>query len=334
MSPFSVSKVPAWLNARLILILLALIWTLSACGLLPEDVSEDGLSGYDPAIVETSLPYGGVDREVLLYVPYPLPKSGVPLVIMLHSEGSSPEGAMRTTTEERWNEIAFREKLIVAYPRGFGGYWNDCLVGPGGGLSDQDDVGFILELIVWLSEQYPINTNQVFAAGHSNGGMMVLRLAQEAPGEFAAVFANNALLPVQSECQEPTTTIPLMLLVGTADPIMPFRGGQPGLEGSTSSPVLSAQATVETWLGYMGLPEEPQVTQFPDRVEDNQSTISRMIYADSETSFWFYQVNGGGHAWPGEEPYSRLEEQTNGTKNQDIQAADEAWHFFMDSLEN
>lgn len=312
--------------------MIGVVSLLSSCGLLPDDSASEGLSGYDPAIIETSLAYQGLERDVLLYVPFPLPENGVPLVIMLHSEGSTPEGVMWKTTEGRWNEIAFREKLVVAYPRGYGGYWNDCLISPGGHYSEQDDVGFILELISWLSEQYPIDTDRVFAAGHSNGGMMALRLAQEAPRSFAGVFANNALLPVESECTVPTDKIPLMLLVGTADPIMPYSGGQPGLEGSASNPVMSATATVDTWLRYLGLPDEVRVTELPDRVDDDHSTVSRMIYADGETSLWFYRVNDGGHAWPGKEPFSRLEQQTNGYKNQDIQAADEAWKFFQQSI--
>ena len=125
-----------------------------------------------------------------------------------------------------------------------------------------------------------------------------------------------------------------MLLLGTEDPIMPLEGGKPGLKGTKSSSVLSAVDTVETWLRYLGLPSDLQVIELPDCVLDDRSTVSRMIYTDGEASLWCYQVNGGGHAWPGMEPYSRIERQANGYKNQDVQAVDEAWRFFQNSIEN
>ena len=316
------------------LLLAACLLLVTACRLLPSLIEDErGLPSYDPAMINTSLNYKGVERQILLYVPNPLPESGVPLVIMLHSEGSTPEGAMLATTEGRWNELAFRDKFIVVYPQAWRGYWNDCRVMDGNAHEDANDVGFILAVIDWVRGEYPIDRESVFLAGHSNGGMMALRLALEAPERFAAIFANNALLPVESECSPSGGKTSLMLLLGTEDPLMPYSGGSVGLEGTSSGLVLSADETAAAWLKMMALTSDPEITELADREGQDRSTVTRLAYEDEQILFWIYRVNGGGHAWPGEEPFSRLEEQTNGSKNRDVQGADAAWQFFQESLE-
>jgi polyhydroxybutyrate depolymerase len=314
-------------------LLVLFVFLLISCRLLPQGGTPEGSRSYDPALILEELSYDGITREVLLYVPFPLPKNGVPLVIMLHAEGDTPEGAMRGTTEGRWNELAFREKFIVVYPEGYNRHWNDCRADITEPLTDQDDVGFILVLLDWLGENYPIDYSQVFVAGHSNGGMMAMRLALEAPGAFRAIFSNNGPLAAVSECTRPAELPSVMLLAGTDDPIIPYGGGQVGLSGGDQGSVLSAGETIGSLLDIMAIQDEPEITELRDRESEDESTVRRFAYEGNGVSLWFYQVAGGGHAWPGEEPFSNLEQQTNGMKNQDINAADEAWKFFKESMQ-
>ncbi|MFN2303143.1 MAG: alpha/beta hydrolase family esterase [Anaerolineales bacterium] len=317
----------------LVALLLSCSILISACRLLPANETQNSSLSYDPALISEFLNYNDVKREVLLYVPFPLPRDGVALVIMLHAEGDTPEIAMRGTTEGHWNELAFREKFIVVYPEGFNRRWNDCradLVEP---LTTEDDVGFILAVLDWLGDSYQIDYSQVFVAGHSNGGMMAMRLALEAPQAFRAIFSNNGPLAANSECTQPTQTTSVMFLAGTEDPIIPYEGGKVGLSDSNLGRVLSAEDTVNFWLNLMDIQAEADITEFRDRESADESSVTRFVYKGSKTALWFYQVAGGGHAWPGEEPFSSLEQQTNGTKNQDINAVDEAWSFFMERLE-
>ena len=309
-----------------------IIFFLYSCRLLPERGGNGDPQSYDPALISETFAYGGITREVLLYVPFPLPKAGVPLVVMLHAEGDTPESAMRGTTEGRWNELAFREKFIVVYPEGHNRFWNDCRPNLLNQSSDQDDVGFILAMLEWLGGSYPIDYSQVFVAGHSNGGMMAMRLALEAPGAVRAVFSNNGPLAADSECSQPAEALSVMFLAGTDDPIIPYEGGPVGLSGSDLGSVLSAEETIATFLEIMAIQAEPQITEIRDRESDDESNVTRFVYEGSGVALWFYRVMGGGHAWPGEALFSSLERQTNGTKNRDINAADEAWDFFMESL--
>lgn len=303
-----------------------------SCRLLPNAGNIDSQTGYDPALLTETLSFEGVDREVLFYVPYPLPDEGVPVVFMLHGGGGTAERAMETTTERRWNELAFKEKFIVVYPTGWNRHWNDCRADIENHMTDRDDVEFMLYLLEWLGGNYPIDTSQIFAAGHSNGGMMAMRLGLEAPEVFAAVFSNNGPLAAESECSTPEISVPVMFLAGTADPLIPYEGGYVGLGGEQLGAILSAEDTVSTWLTINDIVSSPVVKDLPDKSPEDGSTVTRLIYKGEAASVWFYRVNGGGHAWPGEESFSLLEQQTNGNKNHDVNAADLAWEFFQNSV--
>jgi polyhydroxybutyrate depolymerase len=285
----------------------------------------------DPSLVEEIVTYDGVERGVLVFVPHPLPPNGVPVVFMLHGGSSSPRKVMETTTNGQWNEIAFREKFIVVYPGGVHGAWNDCRHEAEDQSSNADDVGFFLYLLEWLGARYPINFEQLYVAGYDNGGMMALRIAREVPGVVRGVFSNGGPLAAESECFPPQQAVSVMFLAATADPLVPYIGGVPGLAGEKSDRVLSATETVAIWLNWLGLHGDAAVSQIPDRVRQDGSTLTIYRYSGGDASFWFVKVQGGGHAWPGAEPYSLMEQQSNGLRNQDIEGAELAW-FFFDSL--
>jgi polyhydroxybutyrate depolymerase len=64
--------------------------------------------------------FGGLDRSFRLYVPAGLPPSA-PLVVMLHGGFGSADQAERSYG---WNQLADREKFVVACPDGVGRAWN------------------------------------------------------------------------------------------------------------------------------------------------------------------------------------------------------------------
>lgn len=304
-----------------------------ACRLLPTGESSVTQAEDSPALVSETLQFDGVEREVLLYIPFPLPAKDVPVIFMLHGGEGTAERVMEKTTESRWNELALRDKFIVVYPQGMNEHWNDCRSDFAEPPTDQDDVGFILYFLDWLKERYPVDSEQIFAAGHSNGGMMALRLALEAPETFAAVFSNSGLMAAQSECALPEKSVPVMLMAGNEDPIMPYAGGAVGLGGERLGTVLSAEATLEIWLRINTIRGDPVVQDLPDSSPEDGSTVTQMVYEGGSADVWFYRVNGGGHAWPGKEPFSILGQQINGHKNHDVNAADLAWAFFQKSVE-
>ena len=85
----------------------------------------------------------GVDRTYILHSPESLPQSApVPLVLVFHGGGGHASTMPNFT---HFDNLADREKFLVAYPESFNKSWNDTR-----GLSPEDDVGFIRALIVEL----------------------------------------------------------------------------------------------------------------------------------------------------------------------------------------
>jgi len=73
---------------------------------------------------ERRLESGGLARSFLVYLPQRLPDP-VPVVLVLHGAAGSAE-RMRGATAWAFEALADRDGLLVVYPQGFEGHWNDC----------------------------------------------------------------------------------------------------------------------------------------------------------------------------------------------------------------
>src|SRR5688500_10666115 len=100
-------------------------------------------------------------------------ESGLPLVVVLHGGGTVADMILHYS---RFNEVAARERFVVAYPYGVNRWWNDGRVIDGRGETDADDVGFIRALVTDVDTHVrPLDRSRLFATGISNGGFMSLR---------------------------------------------------------------------------------------------------------------------------------------------------------------
>lgn len=283
-----------------------------------------------------SLAYGGLERTFILYAPDNLPATPCPLVFMLHGGGGDAAGAMTNVTEYRWNELADSNEFIVVYPDGVSNRWDDCR-GDASNQSSADDVGFIAALIEYVGAHYPLDTQRVYAAGHSNGGMMCLRLVMELSDRLAAVCVNCAGLAADSDCSGTQRPVSLLYCMGTADPIMPFNGGEINVNPPASGTVLAAANTIALWTNAFLIPPLAEATKaLPNLVATDDSTVTEYDYQrpQSGVELVYLQVNGGGHGWPAPTQFPPAEIQTHGRKNQDIVLCDLAWEFFQRHLLN
>lgn len=257
-----------------------------------------------PAGISTSVALGA--RRFVLYVPSSLGTGARPLVLMLHGFGATPEQTLTYDTLGRWNQLAERDAFIVAYPAAGNGAWAAC----GGGNAD---LGFFDDLLAVLGKAYSIDSRRVYAAGHSQGGQMALRLAVDRPATYAAVMANEA---PTGRCGAGSKPVPVFLTYGTADPLVAYGG--------------NAQPTLNDWLARNLSQLPPQVQQLPDGVVEDQSTIDESRYGaaagGAEVLFW--RMNGSGHAWPNPVAYPPSLQAQFGRRNQDVDGADAAWSFF------
>ena len=169
---------------------------------------------------------GGVERSFSYYVP-PQLAANAPLLVALHGANSDSQ-KLRAFTGYEFDVLADRHGFMVVYPDSFAGSWNDCRVALNNPARRQgiDDVGFVKAVIANLRTRYSAG-GPVYVVGYSTGGLMVYRLAVEAPETFTSAAAISANLPTDadSDCIPSDTPVSIAILNGTSDRINPFDGG-------------------------------------------------------------------------------------------------------------
>ncbi len=285
-------------------------------------------------ILNETIEHDGKVRKFTVFVPDGLSDVPVSLVLTLHGGGGNAETAMCCNSESRWLELAELNKFIVIFPEGWLDtkgqsccFWNDCRSDDP--LSSvEDDVGFIKRVIGWAEANFQIDPDRIYANGLSNGGFMVFRLAAELSGRFAAMAAVCSSLPAHSECNPIPESMPVLLMNGTADPLMPYEGGCLGIFcRSTSLPV---EETVAFWVALNQTDATPTVHSLQDIVSEDNSTVMVYQYANGYkgSEVYFYKIEGGGHLIPGPTPIDPATKSFYGPKNRDIVGAYEMWNFF------
>lgn len=159
---------------------------------------------------------GGQARQYLLHVPAAYqPEEPAALVLVFHGAGISAERFVGYT---RFSNVADREGFLIVYPQGQGPidepHWDTS---PG-----SRDVQFINDLIDHLQRRCHVDPNRIYAAGHSNGGGMVNRLACELADRIAAIGPVSGAYST-GNCS-PSRPIPVFAIHGTADTIIPYNG--------------------------------------------------------------------------------------------------------------
>jgi len=274
---------------------------------------------------------GGVTRTYLTQFPDSRP---APLVIVLH--GNTQIGAdMRTRTS--WSLVASRERFGVIYPDGLNRAWADLRPDskragrpPPAGT---DDTAFIAGLIEKYVTDGTADPKHVYITGLSNGGAMTMTLVCVRPELFAA--AASVVMNLTDESAgacHPSQPVPVLMMNGTADPLVPFEGGK-GASHYAMDGFWSTQATLAFWRRVNGCQtEDTTVTEFSDRDPTDQSTVTR-IESDCPQGrdVVLYRVNGGGHRMPGafsDARFPRIATAFLGPQNHDIDGAETIWAFF------
>ena len=289
---------------------------------------------------DQKLKIDGVERSYDLYVP-DTASAKRPLVLLLHGHVGSArlmEGRFGVPAPyTRWLELAKQNDMLVAIPNGEKGSdrkrgWNDCRADAKTNPTT-DDVKFLLAMIEAIDHEHPVDQSRIYANGTSNGGNMVIRLALEVPEYFAAVAAVVANHPGKSECHDKRVPISVLFMNGTADPLMPYKGGQVGKDKHARGAVLSTAESVDYWVKLDGTKSQPVVYRFPDVDPEEKSTVVRYSYTGGRdnTEVVLYEIVNGGHSEPSKrEKYRWLYKHIAGNQNHDIEMADEVWGFFED----
>lgn len=278
------------------------------------------------------LEFDGRTREVYLQT-LPGRSEYRGLVLVLHGGGGRAKH-MPWAEGGRFSELAAREGMLLAYPQGIDRMWNEGPAPPEirarhrAYRENVDDVGFLLHLMDELGERHPYPSGEVYVCGISNGGRMTMRMLIEHPQRVAAAGVVVAQLrPEDSLGALPGHPVPLALLLGTADPLVPYAGGMVKVLRREHGVVLSGPETFQRFRqGYAcGAGRE---TVLADR-DPEDGTLSREEWATEcagGAEVLLVTSEGGGHTWPGGAQY--LPRAMVGPVVRDFHGSERLWQFW------
>jgi polyhydroxybutyrate depolymerase len=255
----------------------------------------------------------GVERTYVVRVPETAPDGGdgageVPVIIAIHGVGSD---AAEFEDYTGLSDAVDADRVMVVYPDGLPvpdgrRVWNAGHCCNPQGKNPTDDVAFLAALISELSA-HGADPRRVYLAGFSNGGMFAYRAACELGGTIAGIAVVAGALTVRAgsagngsvgkgpldDCSS-TTPVPLVVVHGTDDAIVPFDGGplsapvQAGLE-----PVrfLSVAESVRLWRDRNGCRSDARLAVTGD------VNVARYTDCAPGGEITAYTITGGGHSW-------------------------------------
>lgn len=265
-----------------------------------------------------------------------------PLIILLHGHtGSAAQlfGEKHSASPfSVWLKIADREGLLVAAPDGAKGKdgkqgWNDCR-GDNGSNPKTDDVGLVRAIIAKEVAEHNADPARVYVMGMSNGGMMAFRLASEIGGQLAGFATVSASMAAQSICPAPRVPVSALIVSGTADPLVPYAGGNVHFFSSPHGGVIGVEQSAALWRQTDALPSTPvDVTTFPHLHKKDQTEATRTVWGARTDGLQveLIRIENGGHVEPSiSQHFGRIYTMIVGPQNGDLEIADEAWAFFRD----
>jgi polyhydroxybutyrate depolymerase len=268
-----------------------------------------------------SMIVAGIKRTYLLHIPahYDTIRRA-PLVIVLHGHGESAENFEKYTG---MSDKADAEGFIAVYPQALGdpSDWHTAVDGP----RKRDDINFVRNIINLLERKYRIDPRRVFAAGHSNGGIMTYRLASTLSDKIAAIGVTAGSIGMIDETGDtirfatPVHPVSVIHFHGLADTDVPYHGGA---ESDGPDNIVSVKNTISFWLTADHCPTAPTSRTVSD---DRNVIVDNYTPCAKGTAVTLYTIIDGTHRWPGDDvPWYTFP----GRDDSDIVATDVMWDFF------
>lgn len=282
-------------------------------------------------------------RNYLVALPDQMSTDKHPLIILLHGHMGS---AAQLLGQERsvapmsvWLKIADREGLIIAAPDGAKGSdgkqgWHDCRADESKNTRT-DDVGLIQAIIDREINEHDVDPNRIYVMGMSNGAMMTFRIASELGNKLAGFATVSGSMASVSDCPTPKVPLSALIISGTADPLVPYDGGNVHFMSNKSlGGVISIEQSASVWRKLDGLSATPtQVMTLPHLNPDDQTSATKTIWGNNPKGLQveLLRINNGGHMEPSLTQHPRrLYTMIVGKQNEDVETAEEAWAFFKD----
>ncbi|MBM4156163.1 MAG: hypothetical protein FJ221_14230 [Lentisphaerae bacterium] len=265
-------------------------------------------------LVRRTLNVGAVEREFFIHIPEPCKGKASPVVFALHGGAAASGLAMHLKVD--YTQAADRGGFVVVYPSGTEGWNNGVAHKYTGGVNSSDDLGFFRAMFDTLIAEGVVDAKRIYITGGSNGGVMTYKLLSEMADRIAGAGIVVATLPaIVKTWPKPSRPVPIVLMLGTKDPMMPWDGTR-GQQ--------SAQATIDYWKAINGCTGESVKEDFPDN-DPNDGCRVRSERWEGKATVLFYTLEGHGHGFPMQK--GAFGEGT-GPKTRDISAPEELWKFF------
>lgn len=271
----------------------------------------------------------GQKRNYLIHIPEKYtPDDKVPLVIVLHGAFST---AQQIEEQSGFSDIADREGFLVGYPNGaFGlfGYFQHWNAGHCCGKAqsdDIDDIGFLIDVINDIKDQFMIDSSRIYMVGFSNGGMLTYHFAAEHTNILAAAAPVAASIGGRASAKDsiwiipkPNSKLPLIVFHAEDDINVPFYGGTSPKKGGDRKYV-SVEKSIDFWIKNNGCKEINEMIYSQDVLHNVWSDSTGMKIIE------LYLLREWGHKWPGEYFSNKL---FNSNPLYGFGAAEIIWEFF------
>ncbi len=265
-------------------------------------------------LARRTLKVGEVEREFFIHIPETCKGKASPVVFALHGGSASSGLAMHLKVD--YTPVADRDGFVVVYPSGIEGWNNGVKHKYTGGVNTSDDIGFFRAMFDTLIAEGVADAKRIYITGGSNGGVMTYKLLSEMADRIAGAGVVVATLPeIVKTWPKPSRPVPILIMLGTNDPMMPWDGTQ-GQQ--------SAQATIEYWKAINGCTGESVKKECPDNDPNDGCRVHAQRW-EGKAPVFFYTMEGHGHGWPMQKG---RDETGTGPKTRDISAPEEFWKFF------
>ena len=210
------------------------------------------------------------------------------------------------------------------YPRGGGRQPQGEDPNEGRRPTPTDDIGFFNQMLDQLGSKFSVDASRIYAVGLSEGGFMSMRLGCAMSDRIAAIAAVGAAMPKTMICL-PTRPVPLMMVNGTSDPIVPYGGGT---EHNLNLATISVEDSAKAWARIDRCEEKPEKSKLMAGAKGGTETkVDAYNGCHENAQVVLYSLKGAGNTWPGGEQYEA--EKTVGKTSPDPNANEVIWSFFV-----
>jgi len=288
-------------------------------------------TSYAQTSLEKTLSVDGLEREFLIRLPknYTSAKQ-LPVIFALHGGGGNYKNTMSLYN---FTDVADTYGYIIVAPNAINKSWSMKGISSRvkGNRQDIDDVHFISVLIDTVVKYYKGDEKRVFCTGISRGGIFSLYLAGELSKRITAIAPVCASIPTTvANNYTYTHPTPVLLINGTADPLISYTGGPGKYQRSNQDEEQYDMMPTEKLVAKISSLNQCAATPVTEPIEDinkqDGCTATRYTYKSDKAPVIFIKIEGGGHTWPGGKQY--LPKLLIGSVCKDFKAEEMICRFF------